>query len=95
MSTDNPSADLASLPRRYSCPSWCRKQYQDEGFLLGVCVALSVIYSMDRDPAAVLPVEVVTTINEDDLLAFAIREQEYELPLIRKTVAEVKRRKSA
>lgn len=76
---------------RFSCPSWCRKQYEKDGFYLGVCVSLSVIYSLDRDPTAVLPVELVKTMSEDELLAFAVREEEYELPLIRKTVAEVKR----
>src|SRR4051812_41724273 len=54
-----------------------------DGFYLGVCISLCVIYSMDRDPTAVLPVELVSTVAEDELLAFARKNAEYELPLIR------------
>lgn len=64
---------------------------KDDPFLRGICVSLDVIYSLDLDPHAVLPCELVSTLDPDELLAFAIREDEPSLERIRKTVALVKR----
>jgi hypothetical protein len=59
-------------------------------FYHGVMAALDVIYSFDQDPTAKLPVEVIRTMNTEELLKAAKSDEYHNLPFLKKTIRAAK-----
>jgi len=60
-------------------------------FYGGALAVLDVIYSFDDDATAVLPVAVVRTMNDRELVRAAKNEEYHNLDLLKKTVKEARR----
>jgi len=59
----------------------------------GVLIALGIVYSMDSDPTATLAQEIVGACSPRDLLRVAKAENDCYLPLLRRTVRSLEKRK--
>jgi hypothetical protein len=63
-----------------------------DAFMFGVCCALSAAFYGEDAGTEAYYVDVVASVGEDDLLAYAIRERDIELPRIRAAIRRIKDR---
>lgn len=82
-----------NAPKRSLPKLGTRERIKLDAFLGGFCCCLSAAFYGD-DGTSTYYVEAVSTCGGDDLLAYARRERDMELPNIRRAVKEIRRRES-